>query len=85
MSALRHPVLGCECSEGWARDPADGVVKPMPPVHDCAYIKRRNDAVSRAVVLANEVVPDRKKDAAEESWTVIFQREVNDMMVKVAA
>ena len=81
MNHLRHPVLGCHCSEGWAMDAADGVLKPMPPVHDCAYIKRRNVAVAKALAIADKAIPDRRKEAADKKWTEMFQQTITDLMM----
>lgn len=38
-----HPVLGCRCVEGAVYTMPGGIVKWLPPVHDCQYIKERNE------------------------------------------
>ena len=52
---LKHPIMGCICTEGHIIKP-DGTVIFMPPVHDCAYIQKRHTFIGAAEAEATRLV-----------------------------
>lgn len=76
---MNHPVLGCKCVEGRLVN-LDGSVKFLPPVHDCEYIKQRNEAIDRVKA---ELGPEPKDVQARAEWSTRFDRRFSEEMARV--
>lgn len=70
---MRHPVLGCNCSEGRITKGAGYSAVFMPPVHDCEYIKVRNQVCEEVLL---QFGPRPRGTEAAKEWQQNFNETV---------
>lgn len=72
----------CTCAEGWYLDKA-GKRRKTPPVHDCAYIRRRNALIPQAEARANAATKvERGTLLHGQVWCRAFNAAMNELMAR---